>query len=123
MTSCSFNNDNKNCPIKMADGRAFTNYEPRCIKNAFINDQLKENNLIKSSYEQRQYLQNNYQKIVDEDRRRAMNTITPCYPCQAGELINETNKQLDNKYMVQCDGVTCYKKIVNEEGLGTGNFF
>ena len=123
MSYCSINNDNKNCPIKMSDGRAFTNYEPRCVRNASINEQLQKNNMLKSSYEQRLYLQNNYEKIIEEERKRAMATITPCYPCKAGELINEKNKELDNKYIVQCDGVSCYKTMVNEKGLGTGNFF
>ena len=26
------------CPIKMADGRYFTNYETRCVRNANLND-------------------------------------------------------------------------------------
>jgi len=109
--------------MKMSDGRAFTNYEPRCVKNAYINEELEKNNMIKSSYEQRLYLQNNYDKIMEQERKRAMETITPCYPCNPGELINEKNKELDNKYIIQCDGVSCYKKMVNEKGLGTGNFF
>ena len=92
-------------------------------RNLYMAEQLQKNNMLKSSYEQRLYLQNNYEKIVEEERKRAMATITPCYPCKAGELINEKNKELDNKYIVQCDGVSCYKTMINEKGLGTGNFF
>ncbi len=38
------------CPIKMADGRYFTNYEPRCIRNASLNDLLTKNNITNSSF-------------------------------------------------------------------------
>jgi hypothetical protein len=30
---------------------------------------------------------------------------------------------MDNKYVVRCDGVSCYKTMNNPEGLGTTNFF
>ena len=51
------------CPIKMADGRYFTNYEPRCVRNANLNELLNKNNIINSSYEQRLFLQQNSQMI------------------------------------------------------------
>ena len=37
-------NNNKSCPLKMADGRYFTNYNPRLDNYTYINDLLKENN-------------------------------------------------------------------------------
>jgi len=123
MSCCSGENDKKPCPIKMSDGRSFTNYEPRCIRNAYLNKLLDENNLKNSSYEQRLYLQNNYDKIVDAELKMALNNLIPCIPCNKGELINETNKELDNKYFVYCDNVSCQQKLVNEQGLGTTKFF
>ena len=123
MSCCSATYDNKNCPLKMSDGRVFTNYEPRCVRNAYLNDLLTQNNITNSSYEQRLFLQNNYDKIVDEERKRALNQLSPCIPCNKGELINQTNPQLDNKYMVYCDGVNCYKNMTNDQGLGTTKLF
>lgn len=116
-------NNAKNCPLKMSDGRFFTNYEPRCVRNAYLNKLLVENNLTNSSYEQRLFLQNNYEKIVEAERNQALNNLLPCTPCVEGGLINETNKQLDNKYYVYCDNVSCKTQGTNEMGLGTTKLF
>ena len=118
MSCCSGENDKKHCPIKMSDGRSFTNYEPRCVRNAYLNKLLDENNLKNSSYEQRLYLQNNYDKIVDAELKMALNNLLPCIPCNKGELINEKNPELENKNRVYCDNVTCYNTNFNEKGLG-----
>jgi hypothetical protein len=107
----------------MSDGRVFTNYEPRCARNAYLNNLLEKNNVVKSSYEQRLFLQNNYDKIVEEERNLVLNRLSPCIPCNKGELINETTPELDNKYMVYCDGVNCYKNLHNDKGLGTSKLF
>jgi hypothetical protein len=123
MSCCSSPYDNKNCPLKMSDGRSFTNYEPRCLRNAQLNKLLNENNMVNSSYEQRLFLQNNYDKIVEIERNNALNSLLPCIPCKSGELINETNKELDNKYYVYCDNVSCKYDNNNDKGLGTTKFF
>ena len=123
MSCCSANYPNKRCPLRMSDGRAFTNYEPRCNFNAYLNNKLGENNMIKSSYEMRLYLQQNYDKIVEEDRKNAVDNISPCGGCGLGDLINVKNNELDEKYAVRCDGVSCYKTLVNPSGLGTQKFF
>lgn len=112
-----------NCPIKMADGRYFTNYEPRCIRNANLNELLTKNNITNSSYEQRLFLQNNSQMIIEMEQKKVMESIFPCNPCKVGELLNETNKQMDNKYFVSCDGVSCKNTLVNPDGLGTTKNF
>lgn len=112
-----------NCPIKMSDGRYFTNYEPRCMRNAYLNDFLTANNVINSSYEQRLFLQANSQMIIDDERKRALDALLPCIPCKSGELINEKDKLLQDKYQVSCDGVSCKKTLINEQGLGTAKFF
>jgi len=116
-------NNIKNCPLKMSDGRIFTNYEPRCIRNAYLTKLLNENNLTNSSYEQRLFLQNNYNKIVNTEREQALNSILPCIPCNSGQLLNETNKELDNKYYVYCDNVSCKTNGTNQQGLGTTKLF
>jgi hypothetical protein len=111
------------CPIKMADGRYFTNYEPRCIRNASLNDLLTKNNITNSSYEQRLFLQQNSQMIIEMEQKKALESVFPCVPCKVGELMNETNKQMDNKYFVSCDGVSCKNTLVNPDGLGTTKNF
>jgi hypothetical protein len=123
MSCCSANYPNKKCPLRMSDGRAFTNYEPRCNFNSYVFGKLAENNMIKSSYEMRLYLQNNYDSIIEEDRKKAIDNISPCGECGIGDLINDKEKLLQNKYNVRCDGVSCYKTLVNPEGLGTNKFF
>ena len=123
MSCCSASYDNKNCPIKMSDGRSFTNYEPRCVRNAHLNQLLEDNKMKLSSYEQRLYLQNNYDKVMEAEMKKALDNLLPCVPCKAGELINEKNKELDNKVFVYCDNVSCKNTINNEQGLGTTKFF
>ena len=123
MSCCSATYDNKNCPLKMSDGRAFTNYQPRCVKNAKLTEMLQKNNLTNSSYEQRLFLQRNSEKIMEEERQYLLNQLQPCIPCNRGELINERNPELDNKLNVYCDNVSCYTKETNYQGLGTTKNF
>ena len=123
MSCCSGSYPTNQCPLRMSDGRAFTDYSPRCNFNAYINSKLAENKMIKSSYEMRLYLQQNYDKFIEEERKKAIDNISPCGECGVGDLINDRNKELNNKYTVQCDGVSCYKTLVNPQGLGTTKFF
>ena len=51
------------CPIKMSDGRSFTDYRPRCAVNAELMTDLSQNNMIRSSYESRIFLQENAEKL------------------------------------------------------------
>jgi hypothetical protein len=111
------------CPIRMSDGRQFTNYNPRCAFNSFINEKLTENKMINSSYEMRLYLQQNHDDIVKQDRENAIRNIIPCKPCSAGEFINDKNPELANKYHIVTDGVSCHKYLANTQGLGTSKFF
>ncbi len=123
MSCCSATYDNKNCPLKMEDGRAFTNYQPRCIRNAYLNDLLSKHNITTSSYEQRLFLQRNSDKIIEQDRQIVINQLLPCIPCNRGELINDKILELDNKNNVFCDNVSCYTKETNYQGLGTTKSF
>ena len=47
MSCCSANYPNKKCPLRMSDGRAFTNYEPRCNFNSHMFGKLAENNIFR----------------------------------------------------------------------------
>jgi hypothetical protein len=123
MSCCSGNYPTKQCPLRMSDGRSFTDYSPRCNFNTYINNKLAQNNMIKSSYEMRLYLQKNYDSFIEEERKKAIDNIYPCGECGIGDLINDKNKELGNKYIINCDGVSCYKTLANPEGLGTTKFF
>lgn len=123
MSCCSTNYSNKKCPLRMSDGRVFTNYEPRCNFTGYMYNNLANNDMIKSSYEMRLFLQQNYDSIVEQDRKRAIDNASQYGECIPGELLSENEKHLDNKYIIKCDGVSCYKKLVNTEGLGTTKFF
>ena len=39
--------NNSGCPLKMSDGRPFTDYRPRCAINADLMTDLDKNNMIK----------------------------------------------------------------------------
>ena len=69
------------CPIKMSDGRIFTDYRPRCAVNADLMTDLSNNSMIKSSYESRVFLQNNAEKIIEMNKMNATNNLSPCAPC------------------------------------------
>ena len=123
MSCCTGNSPMKQCPLRMSDGRAFTDYSSRCVFNNYLTNKLSENNMIKSSYEMRLYLQQNYDTFVEAERAKAIANISPCGKCGVGDLINDKNKALDNKYLINCDGISCYKTLPNPEGLGTTKLF
>ncbi len=55
------NNKYFDCPARMDDGRAFTDYRPRST----VDNMIRVSNNIKSSYEYRQFLIHNATKIMD----------------------------------------------------------
>jgi len=118
MSCCISDYPDKVCPLRMSDGRSFTNYEPRCNFNSYLNNKLAQNNMVKSSNEMRLYLQNNYDTFIQEERQKAINNINPF---DTTKLINDG--ELDNKYVVKCDDVSCYSTLTNPKGLGTTKFF
>jgi hypothetical protein len=112
-SECSRASDNKyfNCPPKMADGRHFTDYRPRCQTNAII-----PNNQPLNSYEYRQYLINNADGLMKDNRLHAYN-INMCGPCvepfDIGTMLQEES-------IVMCDANTCKTMVNDPNGLGTG---
>lgn len=116
--SCCSASDKLPCPSKMADGRAFTDYRPRCNVNADLLEDLTKNNMIHSSYESRLYLQRNADKIMQSDRDNAINNLLPCTPCN-----NTKSTMLPEKYMVKCDAISCSRVEINPDGLGDGRMY
>lgn len=113
MSSCYKTSDNKHfgCPPRMSDGRHFTDYRPSCA----INSVIKEDNKIQSSFQFRNFLQNNAEDLLDINRKYACekNCCGPCPEEFAGTMLPE-------KYQVSCDKHTCSRKIINPDGLGDG---
>lgn len=111
-------NNTKTCPSKMSDGRSFTDYRTRCSVNAELFDKVAVNNVIKSSYQSRMYLQRNADSIIESNRENAINNLAPCAPC--GRDFNDPGTMLPEKYIVRCDATSCYRDLVNPSGLGDG---
>jgi hypothetical protein len=120
MSCCSANNKLQ-CPIKMSDGRAFTDYRPKCNINADLFEELTKNKIIQSSYESRFYLQNNSEKIIQNDYDKFLKNLAPCAPCTRN--INEVGTMHPERYVVKCDGVSCVRTEVNANGLGDGRSY
>ena len=111
-SQCDRESDNKHymCPAKMADGRAFTDYKPRCTVFSSLAPQSM------NSYEMRQYLINNAENIMQQSRRsvEAMNACGPCVkPWNQGTMLPEQS-------FVKCNTSTCTITPGDASGLGQG---
>tara|TARA_B100000795_G_C22799151_1_gene440897 strand:- start:456 stop:830 length:375 start_codon:yes stop_codon:yes gene_type:complete len=118
MSCCSAKNPENTCPVKMSDGRSMTDYRPKCMVNYEILNNLTNNNITKSSYESRMYLQHNAEKIIEQQRQFSINNLTPCAPCK--RPFTDSGTMYPEKYIVTCDSVSCNTKEFNSNGLGQG---
>ncbi len=112
------NNKFSGCPPRMADGRMFTDYRPRCIANfaAAGGADVEGNYDLPSSYEYRQYLIKNGSDIMMNNRQQAYqnNACGPCKnPYNEGTMLSEQNT-------VKCDASKCSFYQKDAGGLGTG---
>lgn len=119
--SCDGVSTTTNCPTRMADGRAFTDYRPRCVVNAELMQALNKSKSIQSSFESRMYLQHNAETWIDQERDRAMKNLVPCAPCK--RPFSDPGTMLLERYVVKCDSVTCSRTEVNPNGLGDGRAY
>lgn len=117
--SCFGTNSKNSCPAKMNDARAFTDYRPRCIVNAQLMNYLTDKNVVASSYESRMYLQHNADKLMEQYKTNAENTLL-CGPCGKKEGISDIEQE---RYMVKCNNITCEKQEVNPFGIGDGRMY
>ena len=115
--SCSSSSGDKTCPARMNDGRMFTDYRPKCIVNNDMLSDLQDKNIINSSYESRMYLQNNAEKIIEQQRNIALDKVRCTRPPQ------DVGTMLPEKYVVKCDNVSCERKLINPNGLGDGRYY
>lgn len=100
------NNQDKNSPPRMSDGRNFTDYRD----NNYISFHIQKNNNIKNSYDYKQFLQRNADKIMKLNYE---------YACQKNcikECPNEITIPLKEEF--QCNSNICRKKELNPKGMG-----
>ena len=109
--------NNYTCPLRMSDGRSMTDYRPKCIVNYDLMNKMEENNLVKSSYDTRMYLQKNADKIMNEDMKKTMSNLVPAIPCK--KLVGN-GTLLPEKYLVTCNATSCSRTLFDENGLGDG---
>jgi hypothetical protein len=107
------------CPSRMADGRAFTDYRPRCAVNAELIQALGTK--PGSAYESRMFLQRNANSWMDAERVKSVERLAPCAPCR--RPTSDPGTMLPERYVVRCDGVTCSRNEVNPAGLGDGRMY
>jgi len=101
--------DNKyaNCPPRMADGRHFTDYRPRCYQQY----SERYSNGIQSSFDYRMFLTRNATDIMMKNAAEAYN-VNMCGPC-VSTAVPELTKQT-------CDDRVCRFDLNNPYGLGVG---
>ena len=104
------------CPLRMSDGRSMTDYRPKCIVNYELMETMDEKKMVKSSHESRMYLQKNADEIMKREFEKSKNNLLPCIKCK--DAINDV-MMMPEKYYVNCNAISCTKKLFNEKGLGT----
>lgn len=96
---------------KMHDGRAFTDYRPRCT----VQFQMK-NETSKNSFESRQFLMNNAEKLMQANEDIVKNNYE--------NLTKANGTMLPEKHTVKCDSKTCNTNHnVYPNGIGTGRSY
>jgi len=102
----------------MSDGRAFTDYRPRCAVNAELLTKVGKANMMQSSYESRMYLQSHSDTLMTENYQWAVNNLIPCAPC--ARPFTDPSTMAPENYVVKCDAVTCTRTQTNPDGIGDG---
>lgn len=105
--SCLEPKFNTKCPPRMADGRAFTDYRPRCDLhsiNTFAQQGIE-------SYKQRMYMTNNAQDIMKQNMLDAFNNNT----CIQNEPVDTV---YPHSYSQECNRNTCNFAPVQSDGVG-----
>jgi len=113
---CSRPSNNKffNCAPRMADGRNFTDYRPRCMQAEQPGAPTQAN-----SYEYRQFLIKNADSLMKSNRQEAYkaNMCGPCTtPYNQGTMLPEQS-------IMTCNESTCSSKVVQPNGLGVGRSY
>jgi hypothetical protein len=90
-------------PPKMADGRAFTDYRPRCmINNTYGNI---------SSHEHRMKLTNNANEIMKQNMMKAYDNTSSIQKVPVNTVPSHLNEQI-------CNANTCNFNGFDQDGIG-----
>lgn len=120
-STCTGNNPTVECPTRMSDARAFTDYRPRCIVNAELMQMVSNAKMVQSSYESRIYLQRNADDVMKYERQKAMERLIPCAPCK--RPFTDQGTMEPERYVVRCNSSTCERTEVNPDGIGDGRAY
>lgn len=94
------------CPARMEDGRAFTDYASlRCDLRFGKYD----------SYGHRQFLITNADAIMNMERDKAYSALA-CSPCDKDVLLGERDRDI-------CNAKTCARQTMDVNGLGLGRWY
>lgn len=115
--NCYRTSNNKffTAPPRMADGRHFTEYR----ENTYVNQLLGKDADMQNSYEYRQFLINNAEKIMDLNNKQAylLNGVSECEkPFGQGTMLPEKQKQV-------CNLRSCNVVENDVHGLGLGRVY
>ena len=80
------NNTHFDFPPIMADGRNYAQWQP----GAVINEQIREENNIKSNWQYRQYLTKNADSVIKANQLEACDECCYCPALRTGEPISNT---------------------------------
>jgi hypothetical protein len=109
--TCNKTSNNKyfDCPARMDDGRSFTDYRP----SSDVDNMIQYSNNIMSSYEYRQFLIHNADKIRDVNRMYTTNKLS-CSNCDAKPVpfhsVCNINKNDSKCHVVNRNGIGIYNK-------------
>ena len=108
--TCNKTSNNKyfNCPARMDDGRSFTDYRP----SSDVEDMIRYSNNTMSSYEYRQFLIHNADKIMNVNNNYTKDKMA-CTDCNAKQMPFTTVCDVNDQYS-RC-------KTVNPNGVGLNN--
>lgn len=117
--SCSTVSKKTTCPQRLSDGRFCTSYYPRCHTYSTFANMLEQNNIPNSSYEIRQFLQHNADKIMDYQRQEGFRDVVGCLSCKGAT----PSTMHPERYVVKCNEMSCSRKEINPNGLGDGRSY
>ena len=100
------NNKYKNCPALMSDGRSFTDY--RAINH--INNLLISNNNIENNYAYREFLTQNAEQIIENNRKMTKKNKT-CDQCENDHKKKKTSDKDSKKFLTGADNTDNLSKL------------
>ena len=105
-------NSTSSCPMRMSDGRHFTNYNTQCTTNYVV----KQTHGIKSSFDYRNFLTRNATGFMQGDRENAY-LKHKSHRCVGNVAVGTA---VPERQRVVCSKLSCDTYTINPKGIGTG---